>query len=111
VFSHVTSRRFGRPGYPGVDDALSECWGSGGRPTILVDAVMGACCSRCCRSSDGDDGNGEVSAAELELQAQADLKSLCIVRGMSAPTIEIEDRTKVRCFDVRLTICLLKIIL
>jgi hypothetical protein len=36
VFSHVTARRFGRPGYPGVDDALSECWGSAprGRPTI-----------------------------------------------------------------------------
>jgi hypothetical protein len=56
---------------------------------------MGACCSRCCNSSGNDDGNGEVSAAELELQAQAYLKSLCIVRGMSAPTIEIEDRTKV----------------
>ena len=68
---------------------------------------MGGCCSRCCSSTDGDNGNGEVSAAELELQAQADLKSLCIVRGMSAPTIEIEDRTKVCCFMALCDCCLL----
>jgi hypothetical protein len=63
---------------------------------------MGGCCSSCCGiGNDGDDDKGALSAAELELQAQksqADLKSLSVARGMSAPTIEIQDRTKVCCF-------------
>jgi hypothetical protein len=62
---------------------------------------MGGCCS-CCGDSenDGNDGKATLSSAEIELQAQLaekDLKSLAIARGMSAPTIEVIDRVKVRC--------------
>lgn len=60
---------------------------------------MGGCCS-CCGggSNDGDDDKVTLSSAEIELQAQQaekDLKSLSIARGMSAPTIEVVDRVKV----------------
>jgi hypothetical protein len=62
--------------------------------------AMGGCCSSCFggRNNDDDDDKATLSTAELELQAQQtekDLKSLSIARGMSAPTIEVEDRTKV----------------
>lgn len=55
---------------------------------------MGACCCSCISGGDGEGG----SAAETELQqrnAEADKKTLAIARGMSSPTIEVEDRVKV----------------
>jgi hypothetical protein len=61
--------------------------------------TMGICCSCCTSRDDGDgDDKATMSTAELELQSQQaekDLKSLAVARGMSAPTIEVEDRTKV----------------
>lgn len=80
------------------DDCIRKYHPESVLPLVSVHIIMGACCSRCCNSSDSEEGNGDVSAAELEMQAQADLKSLCVVRGMSAPTVEIEDRTKVCSF-------------
>jgi hypothetical protein len=60
---------------------------------------MGGCCSSCFGGdNDGDDGKVTLSNEEIELQAQQaekDLKSLSIARGMSAPTIEVIDRVKV----------------
>ena len=63
---------------------------------------MGSCCSLCCGSDRSDDDNNKngtvLSAAELELQVQkeqADLKSLSFARGMSAASIEVENRTTV----------------
>jgi hypothetical protein len=71
---------------------------------------MGCCCS--CLGGDQEDGS--PSAAETELQAQnaeVDKKILSIARGMSAPTIEVEDRTKVcrfiRVHSVSVRSCLL----
>lgn len=64
---------------------------------IFKDHSMGCCCS--CWGGGGEEENGSASsAAETELQAQnaeGDRKMLSIARGMSAPTIEVEDRTKV----------------
>jgi hypothetical protein len=63
---------------------------------------MGGCCSCCCgdgKNDDDDDNKTTLSTAEIELQAQQaekDLKSLCVARGMSAPTIEVIDRVQVR---------------
>lgn len=55
---------------------------------------MGACCS-CCGQGSADDGS---SASEMEMRAQnaeAEAKVLSVARGMSAPSIEVVDRTKV----------------
>ena len=52
---------------------------------------MGCCCS-CLEKNDGSE------AAETEMQAQnaeQNNKTMCIARGMSAPSIEVADRTKV----------------
>jgi len=54
---------------------------------------MGCCCS--CIGG-GDDGS-PTGASETEMQEQelADRKILSIARGMSAPSIEVEDFNKV----------------
>lgn len=68
---------------------------------------MGILCSKCCGcsiSNDNDNNNNNndttnKTAAEIELQAQQaekDMKLLSIARGMSAPTIDVIDRTKVK---------------
>lgn len=53
---------------------------------------MGGCCS-CLKGGVEDDSNG-TAAAETEL-AETARKHLCISRGMSAPSIEVEDRVLV----------------
>jgi hypothetical protein len=59
---------------------------------------MGCCCSWLIAGSDGGgDSNAAAaaaSAAETEL-AESNRKLLAVSRGMSAPTIEVLDRTRV----------------
>lgn len=60
----------------------------------------------CCSSCLGGGDDGAPSAAETEMQAQnaeADKKILSIARGMSAPSIEVADRTKVRRLNIYCT--------
>ena len=70
---------------------------------------MGGCCCSCC--GDGNNSNDDkatsLTAAEIELQAQQaekDLKSLAVARGMSAPTIEVMDRVQVYYMLIYITI-------
>jgi hypothetical protein len=68
---------------------------------FCIKDIMGGCCSGCCGDGKSDDDGNKttLSTAEIELQAQQaekDLKSLCVARGMSAPTIEVIDRVQVR---------------
>jgi hypothetical protein len=55
------------------------------------------CCSSCLGRNENDNG-GCSSAAETEMRAQNDeatAKVLAVARGMSAPTIDVIQRTKV----------------
>jgi hypothetical protein len=55
------------------------------------------CCSSCLGRTENDNGGGS-SAAETEMRAQNDeaaAKVLAVARGMSAPTIDVIQRTKV----------------
>ena len=57
---------------------------------------MGCCCS-CIGGKEGEDEGAVVSETEMREQELANRKVLAIARGMSAPSIDVQDYNKVRC--------------
>ena len=61
---------------------------------------MGCCCS-CSGGKEGEDEGAVVSETEMREQELANRKVLAIARGMSAPSIDVQDYNKVRCVVTR----------